>query len=353
MAMRAGAAPQVLCLGEALVDRLGPLGGDPATAAPGDSDDRLGGAPANVACALARLGTPVAFIGRLGQDSIGDSFRELLADRGVDLQGLQLDRLRPSRVVLVHRDAAGERVFQGFAGEGGKGFADQWLNRRQLSLAWPGLAASARWLLVGTIPLATPDSAEALQWAMEQVDQSMLHLALDVNWRPTFWDPRSDPLSGPTPEVLATMAPLLDRAALIKVAREEAIWLFNSDSPEVISRSLPAAPDVVVTDGGNPVRWCIAGHGGSMPVLVPPRVVDTTGAGDAFTAGLLHQLLTLVPRGGEPFELSATVVEEVVRFAAACGALVCTDAGGIDPQPTADDVDRFLCQSQVEASMVE
>lgn len=90
--MRAGAAPQVLCLGEALVDRLGPLGGDPATAAPGDCDDRLGGAPANVACALARLGTPVAFIGRLGQDSIGDSFRELLADRGVDLQGLQLDR---------------------------------------------------------------------------------------------------------------------------------------------------------------------------------------------------------------------------------------------------------------------
>ncbi|MBL6798472.1 MAG: carbohydrate kinase, partial [Synechococcus sp. BS307-5m-G39] len=105
--------PQVLCVGEALVDRLGPLGGDPATATPSDCDDRLGGAPANVACALARLGTPVAFIGRLGRDAIGDSFLELLRDRGVDLRGLQSDDQRPSRVVLVRRDASGERVFQG------------------------------------------------------------------------------------------------------------------------------------------------------------------------------------------------------------------------------------------------
>ena len=58
----------VVCLGEALIDRLGPPGGDPAVDRP--VDDRLGGAPANVACGLARLGTPVAFVGRLGQDAI-------------------------------------------------------------------------------------------------------------------------------------------------------------------------------------------------------------------------------------------------------------------------------------------
>jgi len=346
MANRAVCAPRVLCLGEALVDRLGPLGGDPATAPPSACDDRLGGAPANVACALARLGTPVAFLGRLGDDLIGSTFVELLRDRGVDLRGLQMDAVRPSRVVLVRRDMTGERVFQGFAGDQGQGFADQGLNRSQLSLAWPGVAAAARWLLVGTIPLATPESAEALQWAIEQIDQSDLRLALDVNWRPTFWDPQVDPLSGPAPEVLATMAPLLDRAALIKLAREEAIWLFNSDQPEAISACLHTHPDVVVTDGGNPVRWCIAGHSGAMPVLAPPRVVDTTGAGDAFTAGLLHQLLALTPSGGAPLALSAAVVEQVIRFAAACGALVCAGAGGIDPQPSASDVEHMLQHSE-------
>ncbi len=350
MARRAVSAPRVLCLGEALVDRLGPPGRNPETASPADCDDRLGGAPANVACALARLGTPVAFLGRLGLDAIGDSFQELLRDRGVDLQGLQRDPIRPTRIVLVRRDSTGERMFQGFAGDQGEGFADQGLDGAQLARAWPALVPAARWLLIGTIPLATPESAAALRWAIEQVDQADLHLALDVNWRPTFWDPHADPAAGPAPEALATMAPLLERAALIKLVREEALWLFNSADPEAIRDCLPTHPDVVVTDGGAPVHWCIAGHRGSMPVLEPPRVVDTTGAGDAFTAGLLHQLMALTPMGGAPLNLSAAVVEQVVRFAAACGALVCTGAGAIDPQPLAADVEQFLQQGSTVLS---
>ena len=117
MAAAAAPAPQVICLGEALVDRLGPLGGDPATAPAEQCDDRLGGAPANVACALARLGTATAFVGCLGQDAIGEAFVELLTARGVDLSALQRDAARPSRIVLVRRDAAGDRQFGGFAGD--------------------------------------------------------------------------------------------------------------------------------------------------------------------------------------------------------------------------------------------
>ena len=82
----------------------------------------------------------------------------------------------------------------------------------------------------------------------------------------------------------------------------------------------------------------------SMPVLAPPRVVDTTGAGDAFTAGLLHQLVALTPSAGQPLRLSEAVVEQVVRYAAACGALVCAGPGGIDPQPLPSRVMQFLEQ---------
>ncbi|ABB25119.1 putative fructokinase [Synechococcus sp. CC9902] len=309
----------VICLGEALIDRLGPLGGDSACDQP--VDDRLGGAPANVACALARLGTAVAFVGRVGGDAIGAEFQRLFVQRGVDSSTLQLDPSRPTRIVLVRRSGDGERQFQGFAGDQGDGFADQ-------ALQPVALPSTACWLLVGTIPLASPQSAQALLDAVARARSHGIALALDVNWRPTFWNATADPDAGPTQAARSAIRPLLEQAALIKLAREEALWFFAGDDPGVISSGLPQRPDVVLTDGPAPVRWCIGGESGTQPALSPPQVIDTTGAGDAFTAGLLHRWLA--------------PVTERLRFAAACGALVCAGAGGIDPQPTEAQVEAFL-----------
>ena len=327
--------PEVICLGEALVDRLGPLGGDPAVDQP--VEDCLGGAPANVACGLARLGSKVAFLGRLGDDAIGARFRELFDTRGVNLAGLQTDLRRPSRIVLVRRDLDGERVFQGFAGDRGDGFADQALSLDELAASWPLLVGKASWLLIGSIPLATPASAQALLWCVEQAQTAGLEIALDINWRPTFWDPGRSPDSGPDEKALQAIAQLLERASLLKLAREEAVWFFDTDDPAVIARSLPQQPDVVVTDGARPVRWWIGGCVGELAALSPPSVIDTTGAGDAFTAGLLHQFLM-----DASSQRDLIKAREMVRFAAACGALVCGGAGGIDPQPSQMQVEEFL-----------
>ena len=311
----------VVCLGEALIDRLGPPGGDPAEDLP--VDDRLGGAPANVACGLARLGTPVAFVGRLGQDAIGEAFSSLFFERGLDTALLQRDAERPSRIVLVRRSRDGERQFQGFAGDEGAGFADQALE--------PALLPQARWLLIGTLPLAAPGSASALLSAVRQARNQGTAIALDVNWRPTFWDADADPSAGPPPSAVAAIRPLLEQAALIKLAREEAIWFFGSAQAQVISGLLPQAPDVVVTDGAEPVNWWMEGASGCLPAFRPSDVVDTTGAGDAFTAGLLH-CWDLPPA-------------HRLRFAAGCGALVCSGAGGIDPQPSAQEVEAFIAEA--------
>ena len=308
----------VVCLGEALIDRLGPPGGDPAVDRP--VDDRLGGAPANVASGLARLETPVAFAGRLGQDAIGEAFSRLFAERGVDTSLLQRDAERPSRIVLVRRARDGERQFQGFDGDQGAGFADQALE--------PVALPPARWLLIGTLPLAAPTSASALLSAVRQASSQGTAIALDVNWRPTFWDATADPAAGPSAAAKAAIQTLLDQAALIKLAREEALWLFNTDDPGAIQQALPQRPDVVVTDGAAPVRWQLGTDCGQQAAFQPRVVVDTTGAGDAFTAGLLHRWVA--------------APQERIRFAAACGALVCGGAGGIDPQPTQAQVEAFL-----------
>jgi fructokinase len=334
----------VLCLGEALVDRLGPAGGEPGAdpavggAACAASEDRLGGAPANVACALARLGTPAAFLGRLGSDAIGEAFARLFAERGVDTTALQSDPDRPSRIVLVRRDARGERQFGGFAGERGLGFADQALDATGLSAALGPLLPGARWLLVGTIPLASPAAAGALELAVRQAAAAGVALAVDVNWRPTFWDPAADPAAGPDAAQLARCRPLLERAALIKCAREEALWLCGSDDPASLRASLPARPAVVVSDGAQPVRWCWGEAVGALAPF-PVAAVDTTGAGDAFTAGLLHGLCAHpeLLAGGD-----GDALRELMRFASACGALMCQGTGAIDPQPTAAAVHAWL-----------
>ena len=115
---------------------------------------------------------------------------------------------------------------------------------------------------------------------------------------------------------------------MIKSAREEALWFFNTVDPGAIQKDLPQRPDVVVTDGAAPVRWNLGADSGQQAAFQPSTVVDTTGAGDAFKAGLLHRC--------------AAAPRERIRFAAACGALVCGGACGIDPQPTQAQVESFL-----------
>ena len=81
--------PKVICIGEALVDRLGTPDGNPAMDK--DFDDLLGGAPANVACGLSKLGVDVAFLGSLGNHSIGKEFCDLFTSLGINISGIQLN----------------------------------------------------------------------------------------------------------------------------------------------------------------------------------------------------------------------------------------------------------------------
>ena len=318
--------PDVICCGEALVDRLGPPGGTPAEG----GKDHLGGAPANVCCGLARLGTSTGFLGRLGRDPVGAAFAQVFQERGVDQRGLQWDQQRPSRVVLVQRQHNGERSFGGFLGETGAGFADMALAKDHISAS---LFRSARWLLFGTIPMASPMAAAALEQAMAMAEAQQVQLALDVNWRPTFWR---------CGESMARqrITPLLERVHLLKLAVEEAEWLLGERDPQAISLALPQQPAVVVTAGGDGVTWWMGGCRGRHPAY-PVSVVDSTGAGDAFLAGLLHQL---VRHPQLLHQSSAEAVAQTMAFASACGAMVCAGAGAIDPQPEADAVAAFLEQ---------
>ena len=124
-------APRVLCLGEILFDCLADqLGRELAEVE--SWTPYPGGAPANVACALVKLGTAAGFIGCVGQDRSGDTLVELLEAVGVDTSGVQRHPTAPTRQVYVTRSKEGERYFAGFGDIPTTEFADTSLGAEKL-----------------------------------------------------------------------------------------------------------------------------------------------------------------------------------------------------------------------------
>ncbi len=318
-------APTVICLGEALIDRI-------FDRYDGDHPempfwvDYPGGAPANVAAALAKLGTATGFIGCLGEDAQGDSLLSVLTQAGVDCSGVQRSSLAPTRVVLVRRDAQGERSFVGFSQPDPAHFADAYLDAAHLS---PNRFATADYLVMGTLGLAYPPMRQSLHQALAWAKEYALTTVMDLNWRPGFW---------PHPQLApGLMREVLTQVNILKLDQGEAQWLFQTAKAESIRHLLPQVRMVLVTAGEAGCDYATAHLQGYVPAF-PVDCEDTTGAGDSFLAGFVHQLCT---HGLEILE-QPDLLKAAVQYASAAGALTTTQAGAMAAQPNAKTVEAFL-----------
>jgi len=317
--------PRVLCLGEILFDFLSDQPGVPYGKVTSWTP-YPGGAPANVATALTKLGTPSAFIGCVGQDQNGDALVQVLQEVGVNVEGIQRHPQAPTRGVYVVRSTEGDRIFSGFGTYNTTKFADTHLNRDHLPTS---LFESADFLVTGTLEMAYPDSREAVLQALALADQHFNKVLLDVNWRPVFW---TNPAEAPS-----IIRELTKRADFLKLSDEEAEWLFDTTDPGVIAHRLETVEAVLVTAGERGCAYCVNEHEGKLPAFQIP-VVDTTGAGDSFAAGFLHQLC----QRGVQCLTDPEQVDSIIRYASAVGALTTTKAGAIAAQPTPAEVEAFL-----------
>lgn len=318
-------SPRVLCLGEILFDFLSNQPGLPYQQVQSWTP-YPGGAPANVACALVKLGTPSGFIGCVGQDDTGNTLVKLLQDVGVNTDGVQRHPAAPTRGVYVTRSKTGDRAFAGFGNNDTTEFADTHLKANQLPVQ---LFETADFLVLGTLELAYPDSREAIFQALDLADQYYTKVLLDVNWRPVFW-----PDTSTAPPIIQE---IIQRTDFLKLSDDEAEWLFGTTEPGVIAHRLNTVEGVLVTAGEKGCTYFLSGSEGQIPAF-EMEVEDTTGAGDSFVAGFLHQL---VHRDLKTLADPA-IAHEIVTYASAVGALTTTRAGAIAAQPTAAEVEAFL-----------
>jgi len=317
--------PRVLCLGEILYDVLADqLGRSVSTVESWTSYP--GGAPANVACALVKLGTSTGFIGAVGEDEPGNNLVQLLQEIGVDTFGVQRHPQAPTRQVLVTRKQNGDRVFAGFKDYDTAEFADTRLKAAELP---EKLFVNADFLVIGTLELAYPETGAAVHQALELASQHNVKILLDVNWRDVFW---KNPDAAPE-----KIRELIKKVDFLKLAKEEAELLFDTSDAGAITYRLSSVEGVLVTDGDKGCAYCLGENEDKFPAFSVP-VVDTTGAGDSFVAGFVHQVLNY----GIQNLRDAEVVKQIVAYASAAGALTTLKPGAIASQPTASEIESFL-----------
>ena len=252
---------------------------------------------------------------------------------------MQLDNDSSTRVVNVDRDYVGDRFFSGFEAKSHSYFADEALSKNLIKNKLPKLEKlflETKYLVTGTILLSSPMSAETIFFLLEMAEKFQVKIIIDLNWREVFWD-YSNFSSEITKEArLNLIKKFLNHGSLLKLAKEEATLFFEHSNPKLISQQMSERPDVVITDGKNPVEWFINGFQGTTETPDSQKIVDTTGAGDSFLAGLISKLIS----SGYPS--NEIEIQDCVYFASVCGLLTCLGEGAIEQQPDYEKVNKFL-----------
>lgn len=301
----------IWALGDAVADLL-PLSDKHYEVCPG-------GAPVNVAAGAARLGCDSGFIGRVGDDPFGHLLQQTLQAYGVNTDSMERDDKHRTSTVVVSLDKGGERNFTFLVNPS----ADQFLSTQAL----PDFGDDI--LHYCSLALVAPVCRDTLGQAIKRVKQQHGLLSFDVNLRAQMWSEPGD--------MLATVHQFALQADILKLSEEEWYWLTQTqDFTQAIAAlaDYPAALKVITYGAqGAVVLWQGKTIHFSGYVV---ESVDTTGAGDAFMAGLLAS----IARQGMPDDIAQ--LHRAISQASACGALATTQKGALSAIPDRDAIGQFI-----------
>ncbi|MFN3652373.1 MAG: PfkB family carbohydrate kinase [Armatimonadota bacterium] len=318
--------PTAVCLGEALTDFVADAADVSLIDCPGFRK-APGGAPANVAAGLARLGIDTAFLGKVGNDPFGRFLARSYAEAGVDTRFMQFDPEHRTGLAFVSLLASGERDFVFFRNPS----ADMLYRAEEVPDA---ALEGCRAYHYGSISLIQEPSRSATLETLRRARERGALISYDPNLRAPLWPD----LKAARREILAALPP----ADVVKVSEEEAEFLFGPAPVDAhLDRLLEAGPRLAAITRGSAGSVLATRTARAEVPGFAVTAVDSTGAGDGFVAGLLAGLLR---RGGAAAlpELDAETVREIGRLANAVGALACTRKGAIPALPTREAVAAFL-----------
>ena len=327
---------KVIAFGEALIDMLssnvsntnGP--GKTKTSGQETFTKFPGGAPANVAATVGKLGGRSYFAGKVGADMFGDFLKASLEDNGVNTDYLLQTSEAKTALAFVLLDSQGERSFEFYRNPSAdmlfrpEDFQDEWFQE-------PGIFHFC------SNTLTEPGIRETTLAGLEKARSAGFVISFDLNLRENLWPENSDPFGA--------VWSCIERAHVIKLSTEELVFLCGDQDESAILKKLQnaGAELIVITDGGAPMRYYAGKQTG---FIQPVRVdmVDSTAAGDAFVGGLLYRLAEsdVSPTLLAGLSENPDALEDILSFASACGAHAVTRAGAFTSLPNQTDLEVLL-----------
>ena len=316
--------PDIITLGEMLIDFVPTVNGVSLMDAPAFIK-APGGATANVAVGVSRLGVSAGFMGKVGDDAFGHFLERTLQESNVDTRALRFAADARTTLAFVSLRADGEREFVFY----------RHLDTDMLLMYAPAevdtdYVRSGKLFHYGSISLITEPSRTASRLAVSTARSAGLTISYDPNLRLNLW-----------PNAEAARDGLMTgwrQANIIKASEDEMTFLTGQTDLDAAVEELwhSDLKLLVVTLGKHGCRYYTPHFKGEVAGFAV-TAVDTTGAGDGFVAGLLSGLVK------EPNALNnETELRSICRRANAVGALTTTQRGAIPALPTTAQVETFL-----------
>jgi fructokinase len=285
-----------------------------------------GGAPANVAAAVKKLGVPSAFIGKVGTDMFGTYLINELMSAGVDTSGIVRDKAHPTPLAFIKTEAGRREYF--FMRQN---TADMNLKYDEVSLR---LLDNAKILHFGALLLAEEPSRSAVANTIEYAKQNGKIISYSLNYRHQLWKNHDD--------AAIAMRSVLSFVDILKVSEDELELITDSGNllPSLYKLLAGGIKIILVTQGA---KGCIvAAKSGVREVrafTIP--TVDTLGAGDSFMGAFLSRIAA-VARGYE--DLTQAELADIAAFSNAAGAVCSGRVGALAAMPAKDEIEKFRAE---------
>ncbi|KAJ3691698.1 hypothetical protein LUZ61_020862 [Rhynchospora tenuis] len=326
MATNGSGQDLIVCFGEMLIDFVPDVAGVSLAESTGFLK-APGGAPANVAVAVTKLGGHSAFVGKFGDDEFGHMLADILRKNNVNDEGVLFDQHARTALAFVTLKANGEREFMFYRNPS----ADMLLTEAELNL---DLIRRAKIFHYGSISLISEPCRSAHMAAMKAAKDAGILCSYDPNVRLPLWPSEDAARDG--------IMSIWKEADFIKVSDDEVAFLTQKDPQDeenVLSLWYEGLKLLIVTDGEKGCRYFTKNFKGRVSGF-SVKTIDTTGAGDAFVGALLVS----IAQDTSIFE-NEERLRKALTFSNACGALCTTQKGAIPALPTPAEAEKLIASA--------